>query len=231
MGGNALSCGSVRLTKTDFEKLATDCVDKLLRLYPTNKVRAIGSYHSKSDFGDLDVLISSENYDPITAAKALSATEIVRNGPITSIGVDVPGGEGNTFQVDLIKIPHEKFDYAYNYFDFNDLGSLVGKIARSFGLKHGQNGLTLPLRDGTNEFAEITLTLDHDQTLKFLDLDVDQFKSGFETLEEMFVWVSRSRYFNPNAYALENLSHIGSHARQKAEHLSAVSEISEWLEW
>lgn len=55
MGGNALSCTSVRLTKKNYDRVSGDCVAKLRALYPGKRVEALGSYHSKADFGDCDI--------------------------------------------------------------------------------------------------------------------------------------------------------------------------------
>lgn len=72
MGGNALSCASVRLAKRAYERVARDCVSKLRALYPGKRIEALGSYRSKADFGDCDILVEGgESYDPHAAAAAL----------------------------------------------------------------------------------------------------------------------------------------------------------------
>lgn len=117
------------------------------------KPESVMSYATKVDFGDLDVLIEGgAGYDPTTIAKMLQATEVVRNGDVTSIGVKVDEG---IFQVDLIKTPKESFDFTARYFGFNDFGNLVGRIAHKFGAKFGHLGLLYPIRDLDNSsFAD-----------------------------------------------------------------------------
>lgn len=137
MGGNALSCISVRLTKKNYDRMAADCVAQLRARYPGKRIEALGSYRAKSDFGDCDILIEGgDYYDPHQAAAALDAVEVVRNGPVTSVGVivrpEVPRRDGNVFQVDLIKIDPVSFDFAMGYFGAADTGNLVGRIAHSF---------------------------------------------------------------------------------------------------
>lgn len=208
MGGNALSCTSVRLTKKNYERMASECVAKLKRLYPSALVTAIASYRAKADHGDLDVLLSAEGYDPFKAAEALGAVEVVRNGPVTSIGVvvrpEVAELEGNVFQVDLIAIDAPSFDYAQNYFSFNDLGNLVGRTAHSAGLSHKHNGLWYFVRDGDYKFREILLTADYRVALKFLGYGPTRFEAGFETLEDIFWYVAGSQFFNRDIFLLEN---------------------------
>ena len=122
MGGKALSANvAIRLTKANYERLASECVAKLRAAYPGMRIEVLGNYLDKADFGDCDILIeSSDAYDPHQAAGVLQAVEVVRNGPVTSIGVivrpEAPFRDGNVFQVDLIRMPLEAFDFALAYF-------------------------------------------------------------------------------------------------------------------
>lgn len=208
MGGNALSYTSVRLTKANYERVAADCLASLKAVFPNARMAAIEAYREKADFGDLDILITSEGYDPHKAAAALGAVEVVRNGPVTSIGIlarpDVPEKEGNVFQVDLIAIDAPSFDYSAGYYSFNDLGNLVGRTAHSAGLSHKHNGLWFFVRDGDYKFREILLTRDYCQALEFLGYDPERFKQGFNTLEDLFWYVSTSKFFNRDIFLLEN---------------------------
>lgn len=208
MGGNALSCASVRLTKKNYERMADSCVAKLRALYPSGRVEAIQSYRSKESHGDLDVLVTAPGYDPFKAAAALDAVEVVRNGPVTSIGVvvrpEVPHRDGNVFQVDLVSIDAPSFDYSRCYYAFNDLGNLIGRTAHAAGLSHKHNGLWFYLRDGDYKFREILLTRDYHVALAFLGYDVDRFRAGFDGLEDIFWYVANSAYFNSAIYLLEN---------------------------
>ena len=212
MGGHALSANvPIRLTTKNYERLAADCVAKLQALYPTGKVYAIESYRNKLDHGDADILISADGYDPFQAAAALDAVEVVRNGPVTSIGVivrpEVPHREGNVFQVDLIKSSPEEFDYSSKYFRASDLGNLVGRIAHAGFTAHKHNGLYFYFRDPEAPdylVKEILLTLDHDKALGYLGYDAARFNEGFDTLEDIFVYTASSKFFNRDIYLLEN---------------------------
>jgi len=74
----------------------------------------IRSYNTKDSFGDMDILIESHNtYNPFVIAEELNAKEIVRNGDVTSVGIDI--GERTLFQVDLIKTESKSFHYAEHY--------------------------------------------------------------------------------------------------------------------
>lgn len=212
MGGNALSCTSVRLTKKNYDRVSGDCVAKLRALYPGKRVEALGSYHSKADFGDCDILVEGgDHYDPHVAAAVLGAVEVVRNGPVTSVGVKVrpelPELEGNVFQVDLIKMEPEAFDFAMGYFGHGDTGNLLGRLYHSCGLALRHDGLFYYVRDGVNgdyKFREIALTRKFEEALPFMGYDPSAFAKGFDTQEDVYKYVASSVYFNPAIFLLEN---------------------------
>lgn len=226
MGGHALSQATVRIPVSEYQNLVTSCVQQLAELYPTAQIEAIPAYASKQDFGDLDLLIGvDEGYDPTVAAEKLKATEVVRNGPVTSIGVQIASGE--LFQVDLIKMPLAHFDYALNYFSFNDLGNLCGRIAHKMGLKHGHDGLTYTLRDGTHQFGELVLTTDFDKALTFLGYSSERFHQGFNTLEEIFQFTVSTPFFNRDIFLLENRNHA---ARVRDRKRKTYMEFLAWID-
>lgn len=209
MGGNALSCASVRLTKSNFEQVAQTAVAKLRSLYPGKRVEALGSYRSKADFGDCDILIEGgTNYDPHQAAAALDAVEVVRNGPVTSVGVivrpDVPHREGNVFQVDLIKMEPEAFEFALGYFGQGDTGNLLGRIAHAQGVSLRHDGLFYYYRDGDYKFREILLTRKFSEALPFMGYEPEVLAGGFETPEDIYRYVASSPFFNRDIFLLEN---------------------------
>jgi hypothetical protein len=208
MGGNALSVTAVRLTKSNFQQVERDCLARLRAALPESRIAAIPAYGSKADFGDLDILVSMTGYDIDRAAAALSAVEVVRNGPTTSMGIVVRehlgAVAGNVFQVDLIESTEEAFDFAYAYSSYNDLGNLIGRTAHRAGLVHRHDGLFYYLRNGTQKFAEICLTRDYDEALHFLGYEPARFHAGFDNLDEIFQYVAGSAYFNRDIFLLEN---------------------------
>lgn len=208
MGGNALSYNSVRLTKKNYERVAAQVVARLKSAYPDNRVYAIESYRSKADFGDLDVLVESTGYDPLVAAQAIGGVEVVRNGPVTSVGLavrpEIAELNGNVFQVDLIKMEPEAFDFASRYFRFSDMGNLVGRIAHAMFTSFRHDGLMFYFRDGDYKFREIVLTRDYSRALAFLGYDPSRYEQGFDDLEEIFQYVASTPLFNRDIYLLEN---------------------------
>ncbi len=213
MGGNALETGSVRLPAPRYHQVERDLVEILKKRFPGRRIEAIIAYADKADFGDLDILVESANgYDPALLAEALSATEVVINGDVTSIGVAVPEG---IFQVDLIKTPAATFDFAANYFGYNDFGNLVGRVAHKFGAKFGHQGLLYQIRDPDNPsrmIEEATITGDFDTALTLLGYDAARYRAmqaarQFRTLDDIFRYVVSTPYANAAIYLLDNRSH------------------------
>lgn len=214
MGGNALKNTETRRYALDeYKRIASVVEIKMLSFANVPTCHVIRSIHNKETFGDLDVLYSTWSETPLRREQIhdmFRPNEIVKNGDVMSFNVE-------QLQVDAIHVPSSSYYYAANYFAWNDLGNLCGKLFHKFGLKHGHQGLVLPLRDGTHNFEDIKLTLNHDDTLKFIGLDPVTYANGFDTLEEMFDYVSSSPYYNPDFYKLENLNTIAKVRDRKRE--------------
>lgn len=222
MGGNALSCTAVRLTKNNYDRLSGECVEKLRARYPGKRIEALGSYRAKDSFGDCDILIQGgDYYDPHQAAVALDAVEVVRNGPVTSVGVlmrpELVERDGNVFQVDLIKMEPEAFDFALGYFGRGDAGNLLGRLFHSAGLSLRHDGLVYYFRDGAAgdyKFREIMLTQKFEEALPFMGYDPVAYAKGFDTPEDIYQYVASSPFFNRDIFLLENRN-ATSRARDK----------------
>jgi len=232
MGGNALSAPSIRLPLERYRAACGDVTERLARVFPGRRAMVIPAYAAKADFGDMAVLIvGGGGYDPTVAAAALNATEVVRNGDVTSLGVKVEEG---VFQVDLIKVPAESFDFALRYFAMNDLGNLLGRIAHKAGFKLGHLGLLYPLRDQRNAdhvIAELVVTRDWGLAIGLLGYDAkayqDGFDGGFRSLSDIFSFVVSSQYCNRDIYLLENRN---AKARVRDNKRPTYTAFLKWLE-
>lgn len=195
MGGNLFKLG--RLPRTDYLKIELD-VSQYLDGKLGEFYRIPRYYGDKPDFGDLDIIISSavENWEQ-------KRLEIIKDLGITrhkSIG-HVFSTVYQNFQVDYFVIPAEHFESTYNFFCFNDLGNLLGKICRRFNLKYGEQGLAYVFRrDDENYKKDIILTKDFAKICEFLQVDYQKWKEGFANLGEMFEWAIASPYFSVEPY-------------------------------
>ncbi len=207
MGGKALkNCVTTRLNVVDFQTIQHEVVDILAADANIMNIHPLLAYRTKETFGDLDVLYTTDDNLRLStkAVQKLFPTsaEVVFNGDVVSL-------EYKKFQIDLVWSPKHEYGYAREYFNWNDCGNLVGRLASLFGLKHGHDGLRFPVSfQNTEKIGEIFLTRNYYNTLDFLGLSVDRYERGFDTLEDMFQWISTSKWFCPRVYALENLNHV-----------------------
>lgn len=109
------------------------------------------------------------------------------------------------FQVDFLIIPPSQMAYAQNYFAWGCAGNLIGRLSKQLGFKHGHKGLHLVQRSGSHVLAQIKLSDDYYKIIEILELNLDKYKSGFNSEEDLFEWFSQSPYFNPEFFKFENL--------------------------
>ena len=210
MGGNALKHTTVkRLDRADFLRVSETVTKALLAAIPGARVSVIPAYGSKADFGDLDVLVTTEHVQAAgggdflqkLARETFHATDLFKNGNVLSFDYRATANQTEPgFQVDVIIMPESFFDYALFYYSYNDLGNLIGRTAHKAGLTHGHAGLWFYMRDKDYLFRSILLTRDHPTALSFLGYDPERFAQGFEQLEDLFEYVAGSEFFNSDIY-------------------------------
>lgn len=202
MGGNAIKNHVTRrYDAVEYLAIAEE-VQEMLRPY-FSRTEPIMAYKNKKDFGDLDLLIQSDgvNFNIVKMIKILfDSKEIVPNGKVYSF-------EYKEFQVDLILTSQHEFEFARHYYAYNDLGNLMGRIAHKFGLKYGHDGLYYMFRDGTHLIGEICVTMDVREVFRVFDFNYARWEEGFDDLEDIFDFVSRSKYFNPDIYLFDQMNH------------------------
>lgn len=206
MGGNAIS-NVVRLNRDRYHQVERYVSRNLDGLFnPFNVTR---SYYNKESFGDMDVIVGVNKPEEESLNEILfntfNANEIVHNGDSVSFALEIK--KGHNFQIDLIFVDPSYYETARFYFSHNDLNNIVGGLAHKLGLKFGWDGLSLPVRSifNNNHCPDvISISKDPLEIYSFLDLNYDEYLLGFENLEDIFKFVSRSKYFNKEIFTLEN---------------------------
>ena len=233
MGGKALSVESIRLPAPRYFSLEKQAIQVLREAFPSRRIEPIMAISNKPDFGDMDLLIEADpNCDLISVAQVLSPTEIVRNGNVMSIGIAVDEG---LFQVDLIETLTTNFDFSARYFGFNDFGNLIGRVAHKFGAKFGHQGLLYPIRDpenGSHLVAEVLITTEFGTALELIGYNPTRYEqmrtdNAFQTLGDVFRYVTSSPYINPEIYLLNNRNSI---ARAREMKRPTYNAFLSWLE-
>jgi len=98
-----------------------------------------------------------------------------------------------------------------------------------YSLKYGQTGLFMRIFGGKNysQKFDIMISKDYPKIYEFLGLDYKRWLKGFETLEEIFVFISESPYFNWRMFQLVELNHIN---RERNEKRASYTSFLEWME-
>jgi len=207
MGGKALkTINTVRLSSSDYFELERDVLDRLSCVFPGNRVDTVPAYRSKESFGDLDVLLEDVSLpdDWIESVRLVfSPSEMVmqENGSVLSFDV-------NRFQVDLVLTPKQYYEFALSYYSWNDLGNLIGRLAKGMGYTFGHEGLSYKLYSDGIFIDTISLPATFDQALVFLGLDPVRHKQGFDTPDDIFKYLISSIYFRDQSFLSEDLNHV-----------------------
>jgi len=227
MGGNALkNTNTVRVTTETLNRVVERLTEYFEVNYPMLQVEPVKSYGSKETHGDLDLLYSVKpEFSTVTTVTTVHFTHFVDDyikmlteknleykGNVLSFPYDL--GDGTYLQVDLIRTRPEIFEMSQCYFNYNDLSNLLGRMTKKLGFKLGHDGLSYIERDGDYIITDEVFSVNYYDALEFLELDVEKYKSGFNTLEELFEYVASSPYFNPDIYLLHNRNHV-SRVRDK----------------
>lgn len=224
MGGNALKrYETTRLNRDDYFSLCKEFSHKFEEHFGFTPT-LIKSYNNKTSFGDADYLLDKKSLPDNWTSKvkevfSLDKEQMSKNGDVLSIGY-------KNFQIDLITV--KDVDAAYFYFSYNDFGNLIGRLGHKLGIKIGHNGLSIIIRHkdlSDHILEEIHLSSNHKDILDILGLDFERYNEGFNDLEDIFNYVSSSKWFNRDIYLLENRNNTSKHRDRKRE------TYSKFLTW
>lgn len=205
MGGNALKeYGTRRYKVEEFQRVWGEVYFKIIEKEATTILSVIPFYHEKQEFGDMDIIIQSfPNVDMHKYLLDIFKPEAYySNGNVLSIKYE-------ELQIDFIITPKEYYHVALNYFSWNDLGNLIGRIYHKLGFKYGHDGLWYILRDPDNSdhmIKAIPVSLDIDDMLNFIGLERPSLFGGFDSPVEIWDYVISSPFFDEKIYAYENLN-------------------------
>ena len=222
MGGLALkNTFTRRYEREEFNELTEDLLGLLSNTF--KRVAMPLFYKNKPSFGDADILVSMEGFKRNMRTyieDTFSPNEIFHNGNCWSF-------DYKELQIDIITVAPEHFDSNYNYLSYNDLGNYIGKIAHGFGFKYGQEGLVYDHYFKGSNIGRVILSKDYDKIYEFLGLDYNRWKEGFDELEDIFKFISESKYFNWEYLQLENNNRINRERDAKRKSYMSFLEFIE----
>lgn len=227
MGGNALKhVGCRRYDAKEYYPIAEIVTNRLRSLLGV-RCEYIPSYETKESFGDLDILVETDDLN----VSEMNATVIDHFSVPRDHWVDNAGSLSFLFeqlQVDLIPTTRKFFDSSMNYYSYNDMSNLVGRLSKKIGIKYGHEGLSVVVRDDNRvnhiiETINIETTDGRDVILDILGIDnrrpVD--------LEDMYRMIASSKYFQKSIFLLDNRNAV-SRIRDKKR--AVYRGFLEWIE-
>lgn len=197
MGGNALTVFTRRYNKDEYLLLQEEVRSNLLYVY--SNVLTIPCYNNKDTFGDLDLIVNKPKYNRLDEylVNTFNTKQVVHNNQYVSF-------EYKEFQIDLIHIQQEDLYLAQTYFSYNDLGMLMGILAKRLNCKYGFNGLYYTYYNEDRSYKkDLFLSNEIADIFDFLGLEYSRFLCGFNELTDIFDYIISSKYFDTKCFINE----------------------------
>jgi len=216
MGGNAFS--RVGKVSERFDRKTYDMLlDTLVHEFKSHgfSYREIKFFKNKDSFGDIDIIVESTSMNEhLIKYLTKHYCEIVphKNGNVVSLLFF------DKYQVDIIFTEFDMMDIAQAYFSWNDLGNFLGRIAHSYGLKFGHNGLFAIIRgddNSSNQLGKVTLSTNIKDIFNYFGWDHYRWQKGFDTIEDIFKFVISCKHFQGKSYKYDELNHINRTRNKK----------------
>ena len=202
MGGNALKTTvSKRMDVQRYEQIKKEIINILKEHYLSGVVPL--EKPGKLDYGDLDIIcLIDESKGVFDAVKTIHSKESRKNGHVVSF-------EYKGHQIDEIHVnTMDELEFAELFYSYGDTGMILGMMCKTVGLilKDRELKISLPKPLDTQK---LKLTKNIHEVLSFLGLSYNDWEKGFKTLDEIFCWITSSRYFRPDAFKRESLASKG----------------------
>lgn len=203
MGGNALkSVTTIRKKKVEYDQIKNIIISKIVNYLTSNisniKYGLIMETPNKEDFGDLDILISGNDNEIFDMINFFEPDEIQRSGNVFSFNY-------KDFQIDFLQVSPLKptsISMAQFFYNYGDIGMILGKIFSTYGFKFGQKGLSLHLKDYCDSI--LFLSDNPSEICEYFDYNYQRWTQGFSKIEECFDWIISSKYFRKNIFVNGN---------------------------
>lgn len=183
----------------------------------------------KTDYGDIDILVTGplHDFDSDEIAAVIGAAKHKKTAGSQTTHFAVPWpklshpplGEDSIasdnsnaashdidekyIQLDLHLCTPSSFTWEFFHQSHGDFWNIIGCTIRRLGLTPSDSGFYIRIEEieaRNKTAARILLTTSPAETLKFLGLDETRYWQKFETVDELFAYAARCRFFNPNKY-------------------------------
>jgi hypothetical protein len=213
-----------RMKPDIYNNMAVDLQSKLQKIFLM--VTVPREPPGKPDYGDIDILVSGSLYywDALILKDIIGATHVSENGRTISFAVPYPAWSHGYAQVDIevapgAGTPDSESLFKWTQFIKSDGGllQLIGICHRGLGIKNNDRGLHVCLEEiepYNRKKSLLFLSRDPDEVMRFYGYDAEKYWDGFESEEDLFKWVTSSRFFDCTLF--ENRSETSNdRSRQK----------------
>lgn len=226
-----------RLPDSEYQRLKVQIVEKLkndfhLVIPRFLNVGVAPCVRDKKDHGDLDIImsdinavnsvfnmkkmLSNSNWNDVDSFSSYIQKEF---GYVPHKNSNVYSFPVEGFQVDITLVPVEEYNTSISYTSWGDLGNLMGRIYHKMGLHYGHNGLSFWIRQGLFDnnvawsdndhvYDKLVITTDPNKIFEIGGFDYDRWLQGFDTEQDVWEFIIKSKYFNSEIFSLENLNNI-----------------------
>ncbi len=225
MGGKALkNVITRRLLKEEYNQIKNKIASILA---PYLQITFLHELPHKEDFGDLDILYVPDEQTNIydLVVQLFHPKEMVKNGTVLSFSYLINKEKGTYFQIDLIKSHNFRMDLFY--YSYGDLGGILGRITKYYGLTYGNPGLWINniethlieryLDENDNKkydknkvskiiHDKIMLSENPEEICVYMGLDYEKWNSGFNNREEIYDFVIKSHLFKSKLFEVNSLN-------------------------
>lgn len=216
MGGKLFNTN--RIDRTEYDRVLELAKKAFNSIGVT--VEEIPFYRNKDSFGDIDVITTSEQIDSIFYSEKYSWVETIikalQEYSDSEVKVSSNSHSGykcflfNGVQLDLMYYPENTYKRNKDMLSWNDLFGFVGIMCRYFGVKlSSKKGVGISLNKYSGYNLEIQgqynyYDIELESVLEWLGMDLEKYKIGFDTKEEIFKFLTDSPYYFNGLFSYEN---------------------------
>lgn len=174
MGGNLFK-KSIRISKKEYSRIVEYFLNNTINFFGILDTSIEAPW--KEDYGDVDFLYhQGGSVDWEKLRNIAPYTEISVNGPTTSILFE------GKYHLDFKKT--KSMEYLKWLDSYGGIHNIIGSSLKKQSMKLSTTGIYYQ-----NDTIKIHLTYDFTTILKFLDLDYQKFKKGFNTRGELYDYI------------------------------------------
>lgn len=204
MGGHAFPDLIVpRMEPQIYEKVKHAALEVLSRRYPN--VVSMSEAPEKADYGDVDLLIELPSSTPFPAQQVaidLGAERCKENNPTYCFAIPLNDAttKSKVFaQVDVQRCLPGDLQWTLFLLGHGDLSSILGTFNYGYGFTMKNDGFFVRIKEQEARnwsASQVFLSKDLALVMQFMELDKHKFDQGFDSVQGLFEWATKSRLFN-----------------------------------